>query len=347
MIKVALFSDSKPGSNTEAIYDFIKDMPNVKALFVEKYKIVCGEEDALMDIAITNNLRCLGGKRGLLTVNTQHGNFFLGDTSDETDIDLYTAASQSEKSMMTNNGVPNSKIVITGCARTDRLFRHTQAKDEYALEQFYKQYNVRKGQKTFLYAPTYDRSNLGFGKKGFFACSLSEQDEINISKELMGYINSIDAKLIIRVHKYYKRKWPNLVPSYLGNIFQNTNTEITSNETHPDSIPAIIGSDVLITDFSSIVADFLPMKKPVIFIEPNEHWIYTDRWHVTKGSRPFLGRVIYSHHDVVGALDNAESDYTDHYSQCCETYVKHYVPYFDGDCSKRNWEAILNAFKRC
>jgi CDP-glycerol glycerophosphotransferase (TagB/SpsB family) len=111
---------------------------------------------------------------------------------------------------------------------------------------------------------------------------------------------------------------------------------------NPNSFKELIHADILISDYSSIVTDFLALNRPVIFIKEGDGWIYnnTGQWFLKPEERYKMGNVIENYNDfykVIGAsLSNSQKN-----SKIRQDYFYQLHGIFDGQNSKRALDMIL------
>lgn len=330
------FADTHEGSNTNALLRYFKSQNHECYTF--------GHED--WDIIFTNNGRLVGNVPGHLKINCQHGNLFLGDTQPEPqyDISLVLAASESEKAMMVCNGYDPDSVIVTGQPRTDLLYEAV-TKDSSARVKYLESRKLDISKPTILYAPTYSRKAFGGGNKLFFASSTSETCDLNMMTSLFIICNSHDCNLIIRMHKYVKRDYKGrLLPDYLQDVFKtwsSVRVDIHDNEMFPDSIPVLAASDILITDFSSIAADFMALDREIMFIDPQSEWKYTDKWHATKSDREGMGFVCKDYTTLHARLVEIVYGRLSTFPARRRAMRDKYQPLFDGNCCGRVYEAVM------
>lgn len=137
-----------------------------------------------------------------------------------------------------------SKVVVTGYGRTDKLVNNS-------YKNVRKKYNL-PNKKIILIAPTWkhgdpDRSIYPFG--------LDEEEFLNKVDDLAG---NMDAKVIMRAH---------MLSSSSGDKAKYKNIIQMSVKDYPDSEELLSISDIVATDWSSIVFDYLALNKPVIFFD--------------------------------------------------------------------------------
>ena len=331
------FASNLPGSNPLAMHDYIaNDYPGT-------YNLTFKDSNHI-DIAITDNGRHLANMKSRIKLNTQHGNLFLGDTSPEPqyNINLTLAASESERNMMIKNGYHPYNVLPTGQPRTDRLFHLKDRKD--IKEKYLLSKGLNPLSPTMLYAPTYSRGAFGFGKKLFFASSESLEQDVLMARALMSAARFSHFNIIIRLHKYLKRIYgPSLLPPYLAKEFEHAH--VHDNDSEPDSIPVLCATDVLVTDFSSIAADFLALDRPIVFVDPQVDWSYTDKWHATKDDRLAIGKVVKTHMEMMNAVVDFKDWGYSHVTQANRSVmIDKFQPNFDGKCSERVFQTIMRRY---
>ena len=139
-------------------------------------------------------------------------------------------------------GVKEDNVIPTGMPRNDELFSK-EKREEYSKELFEK-YPYLKNKKIILYAPTF-RGNI---YKGFRT----------ISFDALQLINQLSEDFVI-LYKYHP---------LLGN-YQLPQHERIINMNKEDTHQLFCISDYLISDYSSIIFDFMILEKPIIFFVPD------------------------------------------------------------------------------
>ncbi len=186
--------------------------------------------------------------------------------------DLAIASTLLEKIAMEGYGIEESNIYIRGSARHDKL--HSTPSDK----------------KTILIAPTW---------RGW----LSREESLKESKFFIEYTELLSNHRLIeylQTHNIY-------IEFYLHHLFHNfydefkpySNSHITILAPNTNISKSIMSSKLLITDYSSISADFYYLKKPVLFFQFDR-----DRYIDEIGSEIDLredsfGEVLYSVEELV------------------------------------------------
>ena len=139
------------------------------------------------------------------------------------------------------------KIFNIGCPRTDLFFNDSNIQEK--KDDFFNSYPELFGKKIILYAPTFrDNEN--------------KSDEIKIHLDIHKLMSKLDDDyvLALRLHPHLAYK-VNLSKNYIG-----SNKLRVIDFSHYDKLSTLlICSDILITDYSSIIYEYAIMKKPMIF----------------------------------------------------------------------------------
>lgn len=138
--------------------------------------------------------------------------------------------------------VPRSHVLPIGLPRTDELFDHQWLDDR--KKELYQKYPELQNKKVILYAPTF-RGNI---YKGFTAVPF---DALSIIKQLPD-----DYVLLYKFHPL------------MGN-YQLADDQRIINMNHEDTHALFSISDYLISDYSSIVFDYMILEKNLLFFVPD------------------------------------------------------------------------------
>lgn len=195
------------------------------------------------------------------------------------------------------------KVVPLGTSRTDLLFEEEYRKR--CIFNFYKKYPNLKEKKIILWAPSF-RGNIA----GLF---LNGYEEI---KKLQKKLPE-EYKVIIKVHPHLKDK------------YGIDNCDIATNELYPVA-------DLLITDYSSILFDFILLKKKIILFVPDYEEYKNSRGIYIDVKKEFDFSIVIKNEDlsylVMKQMENSN-------------YYKNYEEYknkFLINCNGKVSERILN-----
>lgn len=149
-------------------------------------------------------------------------------------------------------GFEPERVVSLGYARTDRLFRAaTSARPGSGSDA------ATTDGKTVLFAPTWKQDSKG---RDMFPFGETPQ---RFLQDIASICSAQGARLIVRAH----------LNAVIEGIDDDT-VVFCSQRDEPDTEQILLGSDILICDWSSIAFDFLALDRPTIFLDveaPFEH----------------------------------------------------------------------------
>jgi len=184
-------------------------------------------------------------------IDVWHGIPFKGfDASDfktQHKYDQIWVSSQSLAEIYCKNfNFKKEQIKATGYGRSDLILDPPENRHEVL-----KKLNIAQNKKIILYAPTWKQESPD---RSLFPFDLSKEIFYSIMSKICIEHNAI---LLVRSH---------LNTQDIG----HTNTphiHFTPHSTYSDTESLLISSDILICDWSSICFDFLPLKRPTIFLD--------------------------------------------------------------------------------
>ena len=198
------------------------------------------------------------------------------------------------------DGIYNGKTLISGYPRIDlTLKKQLQLKERFG---------IKEGEKVLLYAPTF-RGH--FGSPRFEAQSIMKHLE---------KLCIMPFKVLFKGHHETLR----YIEGENLNFCSANDRDIDTNE-----LLSIV--DVLITDYSSIAFDFMPLDRPIIYFTydyeeyKNERGLYFDINEITQNRCDTID-------DVINLLSNKE--FLDKKNRYIHLKDK-FFPYEDGDATKR------------
>ena len=174
--------------------------------------------------------------------------------------DIHFLSSDITHEYYKNIGLNESSLKVVGHPRTDTL-----VKNNFNRESIINSMNLDPNKKTILYAPTHSHE-LNFDyqiKKGLFPGW--SNDQAKLLEEICLFMKEKSLNFIIRLHRH-DTSWTD---KYIDIISKFNNTFKMTGHSHPDSMPYIFVSDVLITDISSIANDYLILDRPIIYLKPD------------------------------------------------------------------------------
>ena len=208
----------------------------------------------------------------------------------------------------------NGEILESGYPRNDIYFNYTNE----LKEQIKRELNLQQNQKIVTYAPT-------FRDNGDFSCY--NLDANRLLKELRNKTGD-NWILLVRAH-------PNIYFLSGKSLDFNYSETIRDVTSYPDAQRLFLITDILITDYSSIMIDFLLMEKPVLLFATDEQDYVAQR-----GIRPEYYKLPFPHsknnHELINSLLalNLEKPYSD-------DFLRWYGSKDDGHASERVVDRII------
>lgn len=213
--------------------------------------------------------------------------------------------------------VPTDRILSLGIPRTDPLF--DESYKEHMKKDFYNKYNIPKDKKLILYAPTF-RDN--------------EKEKFNLKLKLQLLKESLGNEylLLIKLHPIIRNK--DIIPGDMKDFVLDVNRENIND--------LMIASDVLITDYSSVVFEYALLNKPMIFFA----YDYDD---YKENLRDFYfpyeefvpGPIVKTTEDVIKTIKENKFP-----MDKVQEFSKEFCGFVGGESSKRFVDFFLNRYKR-
>lgn len=164
----------------------------------------------------------------------------------------YTDTIVSSKAIVKNYaeafGIDESRVHPLGIPRTDMFFEPKKIEDKKI--KIYEEFEFFKGKRIILFAPTF----RGNGRKyAYYPEEYIDLDDI--------YINLLENDVfIIKMHPFIKNKIQ-IKEEYKDKIIDLTDYNDINN--------LLLITDLLITDYSSVIFEYSFMEKPIIFYVPD------------------------------------------------------------------------------
>ena len=201
------------------------------------------------------------------------------------------------KAMKLAEGVVNA----TGISRTDAFYNEKQQSQNQ--RKFYENYPQAKGKKILLWAPTF-RGNASNPK-----------------------VNGLDT--ILRVKEFYKDEWYIIIK-----VHPHVEAKEKISNCTMDTEELLSFIDLLVTDYSSVLFDYLLFEKPfLLFAEDldeyeSERGFYTD-------IHSFPGTILTTESELIQAISQE-------FSEEYKSEIKSCREYHMGSCDGLATERILN-----
>ena len=211
--------------------------------------------------------------------------------------------------------ISKSKIKALGLPRMDYYFENH---DLNKLKQdFCQRYNVSQDKKIVLYAPTF-RDEEKFNNVFNFL----DLDKFN---ERLGN----DYVLALRLH-------PKIKDFYKGDISSESQYVDVSDWESEQELMLI--SDILITDYSSIMIEYCVLNRPIIFFTYDlDSYLTTERGFYYDFKNTVPGPIVYSSDELIDVIERDDFD-----KGKISDFIKTQFDVMDGKSSERIVDFLLN-----
>lgn len=160
------------------------------------------------------------------------------------DWDIFISNNKMQNKMIQKQTGYSKEIFTLGMIRTDYL----NANKLKPIKMFKENINLSPDRRTILYAPTFRDSDLALDEKDLAS-------KINtVIRKVANALNSDDV-LLLRLH-------PLLKAVVIDEVNQTNIIDVSHVEKVED---LLLASDILITDYSSIIYDYAILERPIIF----------------------------------------------------------------------------------
>ena len=214
-------------------------------------------------------------------------------------------------------GIPDENVVPTGIARTD-VFFDEQYKQKVIAE-FYNQYPQFKGKKIILFAPTF-RGNVQ--ETAHYPMHLFDLEKVfdEIGSEYV---------IIIKHHPFIKSQHP-IPEQYSERVIDlSQNSELND---------LLFVSDLIITDYSSLVFEAALIKKPMLFYAFDLRGYINSRDFYFDFKSYFPGKIVYNLKELIQAINERDYD-----TGKMQEFAKMFFDDFDGKSTER----VVKLLYRC
>lgn len=206
------------------------------------------------------------------------------------------------------------EFIKSGYPRNDKLFADNNVGN---IEKLKEKYNVPKDKKIVLYAPTWRT-------KGNFTLAM---DIEKMSKEL-----GEDYFILVKLHHFSKA---NFDLSDYANFCRDVSLESDIRELY-------LISDILITDYSSVMFDFALLEKPMIFyVYDYEKYKDELRGFYFDFEKEAPGELAYTTNELVKILKNMDK-YTNMNKDRYQAFSNKFNQYDKGNASEIVYKKIIN-----
>ncbi|MFI9104563.1 CDP-glycerol glycerophosphotransferase family protein [Streptomyces fildesensis] len=214
----------------------------------------------------------------------------------------------------------DGEVVETGLPRTDLLFADDRDK---LAEEVRTRLQLPAGKRVVLYAPT-QRDDRAYDDRHY---------RLDLDLDLAATESALaaDHVLLVRAHPLVADR----VPVNGGGFAHDVSG-------YPDLAELLLIADVLVTDYSSVMADFANTGRPMLFLTPDlDHYRDTVRGFYLDFEAQAPGPLLRSTDDMIGALRDLDSVTL----RSAESYARFqtaFCPLDDGSAASRVADLLLS-----
>ena len=231
--------------------------------------------------------------------------------------DLFVAQNEFMANIARDDFGYQGEILQQGYPRNDRLVNSTE--DE--RRKLRTQLGIDPNEQVVLYAPTW-RENMSAGAS-------SRMVEFLDFNGLMEGLNA-NTRILLRGHNYnaaFSKK-------------DLSGTGVLDVTHYPDINDLIIASDLLLTDYSSIMIDYLVSRKPIVLFVPDVDEYMAFRGSYGELSEFTCGPICYDQDTLIETLNGLDG-WIGNYSERSHNLRSRFVPNDDGNAAQRVVEFML------
>ncbi|CAD2073196.1 CDP-glycerol glycerophosphotransferase family protein [Phocicoccus pinnipedialis] len=214
-------------------------------------------------------------------------------------------------------GIKDKNVIPTGVPRTDAFFDENYR--EKGKNRVYSKYPNIKNKKVILFAPTFRGNGHRTAFYPFFKIDLDR---------LAKYALENNAVILFKMHPLIQNKIqiPQKYEKYLIDVHD-----------YSDINDLLFITDLLISDYSSVVYEYALLQKPMIFYAFDlEDYVATRDFYVNYTD--FVpGKIVNNFTELMDAIENE-----DYETYKIDTFLNKYFKFLDGKASERLVDNVFN-----
>jgi CDP-glycerol glycerophosphotransferase len=308
-------------------YEEIADEKSIIPLSLNRFRdvLVIGKSDVIVTDHGLHTLVFLLKLTSIKFADVWHGIAYKGFTAKDFNFmhpydEVWVSSPVFKDIYVTAWGFKASQVFPTGYGRVDRLVR-----GDYSKGQLLKTYGIdKKYKKIVLVAPTWKQDDNGRSILPFGA------DVAEFLGQLNETAKALDSLIIFRAH----------LNSDEVSAADMSNTKIMPYATYPQIEEFLFIADIVVSDWSSLLFDYLPLHRPTIFLDVLPPF----RSGLTLGKEYRFGEVVESLDDLVAAMRKYIVDpvsFSKKYARVIrKTEKAAYGDTLDGEASKRYYQRL-------
>ena len=216
-------------------------------------------------------------------------------------------------------GILDEQIIPTGMPRMDQFIDPDHRKE--ITEKLYINYPALKGREVILFAPTY----RGQGRKTAYY----PYNKVDF-QELYQYCCDNDAVMLFKMHPWVSEAVP------FSAEFSDRFIDLNS---YPNINDLFYITDLLITDYSSSMYEYILMRKPMLLYAFDKNQFATSRGFHRDYDSNVPGKICETFDELISALQKKDFEY-----EKVEQFISYYYDQVDSNSSDRviDWLILGN-----
>ena len=222
----------------------------------------------------------------------------------------------------------DERLKVVGWPRSDDFIN-----GEFDKGQIMDKLGLDTSRKTLMYAPTW---GWGFGNEMLFARHLGP--EIEVFEVLCQKVKELNLNFIVKLHSLsFHCNDKELIDIAHKYDVLWVNKEISAFQKDPN--PFLWVTDILISDLSGIITDYMVLDRPIIYIDPDEN---LDAWDDSDMPKSFrAGHVVTTLDEIINALADSIS-YPERFKDQRQAIRSKIFYTLDGKATERGAQAIMS-----
>lgn len=226
------------------------------------------------------------------------------------------------------------KSYVTGQPRLDCV---TGANGKEALVKIFGN-KITKFEYFIFYAPSF-RANMSSHSGKIFSDNIFRLDDYN-NGELSDFLEKYNAALIYKLHPVEQTAFSGRRFSMNDRCFELTDDMLFDADIRYDEM--LNAFDVMMSDYSSIVFDFLVLNRPIIYLIPDYEEYTSERGFVFHNVNYYMpGAKVYDFTGMLEALQEALES-PDKYKHERDNVIMQRFDYLDGNAAERCYELMMH-----
>lgn len=217
-------------------------------------------------------------------------------------------------------GIAREKVLPLGAPRTDLFF--DDQKKQNSINTLHDELPFVKNKKVILFAPTF----RGDGQQ-----TAHYPYEWLDFEAIYNHFSSEDFVFLLKIHPFVKNKLE--IPDAYADFFYDVSDYREIND-------LLLISDVLVTDYSSVVFEYSLLKKKSIFFTPDLEEYTQSRDFYVDFDEFVPGPIVRNTEALIQEIENYET----FSEQQLDHFLNYYFDDLDGKASKRFVDALTNGF---